>query len=83
LKPLVGAELGPVIAARQPTLIGSDWAIAGVGKGNAAAPTVHPPPTRTSRREIDIYPSLKVFSGTRRFIRALVASVFGAGLKWT
>src|SRR4030081_2795345 len=31
LKPIVGAELGPVIAARQPILIGSDWAMAGFG----------------------------------------------------
>ena len=38
LKPMVGAELGPVIAARQPTLIGSDWAMAGTGNENAAAP---------------------------------------------
>src|ERR1700755_83216 len=29
LKPTVGADLGPVIAASQPILIGSDWAIAG------------------------------------------------------
>src|SRR3982750_2531811 len=33
LKPMVGAELGPVIAARQPTLIGSEgWGKAGRGK---------------------------------------------------
>src|SRR5262245_9465011 len=31
LKPIVGAELGPVMAARQPILIVSDWAMAGAG----------------------------------------------------
>jgi hypothetical protein len=34
---MVGAELGPVIAARQPILIGSDCAIAGFGNGSVAA----------------------------------------------
>src|ERR1700753_390591 len=37
LKPMVGAELGPVIAARQPILIVSDWAMAGGGNGSVAA----------------------------------------------
>src|SRR5476649_2273812 len=34
LKPMVGAELGPVMAARQPILIGSESAIAGAGNEN-------------------------------------------------
>src|SRR6202043_2187702 len=38
LNPMVGAELGPGIAASQPTLIGSDWAMAGFGKENVTAP---------------------------------------------
>jgi hypothetical protein len=49
---MVGAELGPVIAARQPTLIGSDWAMAGTGKENAAAPAAPALPNKTSRREM-------------------------------
>jgi len=52
LKPMVGAELGPVIAARQPTLIGSDWAMAGTGKENATAPAAPALPNNTSRREM-------------------------------
>src|SRR3954466_7683375 len=52
LKPMVGAELGPVIAARQPTLIGSDWAMAGMGNDNAAAPATPALPNNTSRREM-------------------------------
>ena len=51
LKPMVGAELGPVIAARQPILIGSVWAIAGAGNENAAAPIAPALPNNTSRRE--------------------------------
>src|SRR5664279_1814521 len=51
LKPMVGAELGPVIAARQPILIGSDWAMAGFANGNAAAPTAPALPIKMSRRE--------------------------------
>src|ERR1700761_8805320 len=35
LKPMVGAELGPVIAARQPILMVSDCAIAGAGNEKA------------------------------------------------
>src|SRR5712691_6679631 len=52
LKPIVGAELGPVIAARQPILIGSDWAMAGFGNENVAAPSAPALPNKTSRREI-------------------------------
>src|SRR3981081_471134 len=52
LKPIVGAELGPVIAARQPILIGSDWAMAGFGNENVAAPSATALPNKTSRREI-------------------------------
>src|ERR1700674_3747421 len=37
LKPMVGAELGPVIAARKPILIGSDCAMAGLGNGSVTA----------------------------------------------
>src|SRR5882757_7091722 len=38
-KPPVGADAGPVIAASQPILIGSDWAMAGFGNENVAAPS--------------------------------------------
>jgi hypothetical protein len=48
---MVGAELGPVIAARKPILIGSDWAIAGFGNENAAVPSTPALPNKTSRRE--------------------------------
>src|SRR5215469_1975314 len=54
LKPCVGAEAGPVIAARQPILIGSDWAMAGAGKENDAAPNAPALPNKTPRREITI-----------------------------
>src|ERR1700736_3796755 len=39
LKPMVGAELGPVIAARKPIVTGSDWVFAGFGYANAAVPS--------------------------------------------
>src|ERR1700722_11828804 len=52
LKPMVGAELGPVIAARKPILIGSDWAMAGMGRENAAALSAPVVPNKTSRREM-------------------------------
>jgi hypothetical protein len=52
LKPMVGAELGPVIAARQPILIGSVCAIAGAGKEKDAAPSAPALPNKTSRREM-------------------------------
>src|SRR5450755_4486341 len=54
LKPMVGAELGPVIAARKPILIGSDWAIAGLGNENVAAPSAPALLNKTSRREMAI-----------------------------
>jgi hypothetical protein len=54
LKPWVGAEAGPVIAARLPILIVSDWAMAGAGKENLAAPNAPALPNNTSRREIAI-----------------------------
>ncbi len=57
LKPMVGAELGPVIAASQPILIGSVWAIAGFGNENVAAPSAPALPNNTSRRETAIYSS--------------------------
>src|ERR1700753_2999119 len=38
LNPCVGAEAGPVMAARHPILIGSDSAMAGAGNENDAAP---------------------------------------------
>src|ERR1700760_3568740 len=66
LKPIVGAELGPVIAARQPILIGSVWAIAGIGNENAAAPSVPALPNRTSRRETAIKSSRFMLSRARR-----------------
>src|SRR5882757_2867563 len=57
LNPMVGAELGPVIAASQPILIGSDWAIAGFGNENVAAPRAPALPNKTSRRETAMYSS--------------------------
>src|ERR1700751_2243981 len=51
LKPMVGAELGPVRAARKPILIGSDWAIAERGNPSAVAPAAQALPKRMSRRE--------------------------------
>src|ERR1700761_1734029 len=54
LNPTVGAELGPVMAASQPILIGSDCAIAGFGNENAAAPSAPALPIKTSRREMAI-----------------------------
>src|ERR1700759_3810068 len=51
LKPMVGADLGPVMAARKPILIGSDWAMAGFGNENVAAPSAPAVPNKTSRRE--------------------------------
>src|SRR3977135_2143076 len=52
LKPIVGAELGPVIAARHPILIGPDCAMAGFGNDNVAAPSAPALPNKTSRREM-------------------------------
>src|SRR6202046_4167320 len=52
LKPMVGAELGPVIAARQPILIGSVCAIAGFGNGSVAALSALALPNKRSRREM-------------------------------
>src|ERR1700676_4021095 len=52
LKPIAGAELGPVSAASQPILIGSDWAMAGFGNENDAAPSAPAPPSKTLRREM-------------------------------
>src|SRR6201999_3892524 len=71
LKPMVGAELGPVIAARQPILIGSDWAMAGFGNEKVAAPNAPALPNRTSRRETAIksswfmFPAPVVVAGAR------------------
>ena len=42
----------PVIAASQPILIGSDWAIAGFGNDNVVAPRIPALPNNTSRREM-------------------------------
>src|ERR1700712_1683999 len=61
LKPIVGAELGPVIAARQPILTGSAWAIAGFGNGSAVAPKTPAPPNKARRRVIAIGLSPFVF----------------------
>src|ERR1700743_79939 len=71
LKPVVGAELGPVIAGRHPILIDSDWAMAGLGNENVAAPNAPAPPNRTSRRETAIksswfmFPAPVVVAGAR------------------
>src|ERR1700757_4831234 len=61
LKPMVGAELGPVIAARQPILIGSDWAMAGFGNGSVAALSAPALPNKTSRREMRMKASVCLF----------------------
>src|SRR5471032_3290850 len=47
LKPMAGAELGPVIAASQPILIGSVWAMASFAKGNDAAPSAPALPNKS------------------------------------
>jgi hypothetical protein len=62
LKPIVGAELGPVIAARKPILIGSEAAIAGFGSENVATPSAPALPSNNSRRETAICFSLNIFS---------------------
>src|SRR5579871_2654605 len=59
LKPIVGAELGPVIAAGKPILIGSDAAIAGFGNNDVAAPSAPALPTNNCRRETAICLSLR------------------------
>src|SRR5215813_11364923 len=63
LKPIVGAELGPVMAARQPILIVSDWAMAGAGNEKLAAPSAPALPNKTSRREmvIQMLPFVSLF----------------------
>jgi hypothetical protein len=61
LKPIVGAELGPVIAARKPILIGSDAAIAGLGNENVVAPSAPALPSNNWRRETPICFSLDTF----------------------
>src|SRR6266568_2330030 len=47
LKPMVGAELGPVIAARKPILIGSACAMTGLANGNDAALNAPALPSKT------------------------------------
>ena len=66
LKPMVGAELGPVIAASQPILIGSDWAMAGFGNGSVAALSAPALPNKTSRREMLMNSSVCFLFGARR-----------------
>jgi len=86
LKPCVGAEAGPVIAARQPILTGSDSAMAGAGKEeNDAAPNAPALPNKTPRREITIensrlFPSSAPVVG----VRGRRCSYFrlGAALFW-
>jgi hypothetical protein len=79
LNPMVGAELGPVIAARKPILIGSDCAIAGFGNENAAAPSAPVVPNKTSRRETAINSSRFILFRRLSLPQALVA-VFSAAL---
>jgi hypothetical protein len=55
---MVGAELGPVIAARQPILIGSVCATAGFGNGSVAALTALALPNKRSRRDMLMKASL-------------------------
>jgi hypothetical protein len=73
LNPMVGAELGPVIAAKKPILIGSDCAIAGFGNENAAAPSAPVVPNKTSRRETAINSSRSMLFRRPSLPRALVA----------
>jgi hypothetical protein len=77
LKPTVGAELGPVIAASQPILIGSDWAMAGIGRENAAAPSVPVVPNKTSRREMPTNSSQFYTFRRPSLPRALASNRFG------
>jgi hypothetical protein len=79
LKPTVGAELGPVIAASQPILIGSDWAIAGFANENVAAPSAPAVPTKTSRREAAMYSSRSYTFRRPSFPQALVAVISRRG----
>src|ERR1700704_11654 len=58
LKPMAGAELGPVSAASQPILIGSLCAIAGLANGNDAVLNAPALPNKTCRRESAIFCSL-------------------------
>jgi hypothetical protein len=74
---MVGAELGPVIAASHPILIGSDCAMAGFGNENVAAPTAPALPNKTSRREMAMYSSRLLLFRLPSFPRALVAAIFG------
>src|SRR5882757_7594580 len=81
LKPMVGAELGPVIAARKPILIGSCSAGAGFGNENVAAPSAPALPNKTLRREMAIL-FLPTFVFRRPSLsRASVAAIFGSGPK--
>src|SRR5450432_1692979 len=70
LKPPVGAELGPVMAASQPILIGSDWAMAGFASGNAVALNAPALPSKTRRREMIIDCSLDMFYRRPSLLRA-------------
>ena len=74
LKPMVGAELGPVIAARQPILIGSDWAMAGFGNGSVAAPSALALPNKRSRREMRMKSSVCFPCRRPSLLRASVLS---------
>src|ERR1700742_4137166 len=77
LNPTVGAELGPVIAASQPILIGSDGAMAGFGNENAAAPSAPDVPNNTSRRETAINSSRIYVLRRPSLPQALVATGSG------
>src|SRR5215813_930777 len=78
LKPCVGAEAGPVIAARQPILIGSDSAMAGAGKEKDAAPNAPALPNKTPRREITIENS-RLFPSSAPVVKVagVAALIFG------
>jgi hypothetical protein len=65
------------MAARKPILIGSDWASAGFGNVNVAAPSAPALPNKTSRREKAIcFSRIHVFRRPS-LPRALVAAVLG------
>src|SRR5665213_2646047 len=82
LKPMVGAELGPVIAARQPILIGSDCAIAGFGNESVAALSALALPNKRSRREMRMKASVCLPYRRPSLLRASVLSSWHvSGLK--
>src|ERR1700733_11709982 len=56
LKPIAGAELGPVRAASQPMRLGSDSAMAGLARPNTDAVARPVPPNTSPRRLMFMFP---------------------------